>query len=127
MKIRNCTLIEAFKCGEDETIVEVARKMRGITLRHIFVVNSDDYPVGIISVIDINNRVVSEGKNPMELTAKDIMTKPIDVIDLDDDVKKVSENMIEKNRIMNAVVRDGKMIGIIAIHELLKCAECEDE
>ncbi len=123
MKIKNCALIEAFKCREDENIVEVARKLRAITLRHIFVVDSKDYPVGIISVIDINNRVVAEGKNPMDLTAKDIMSKPIDVVDLEESVEDVRENMIKKNRIMNAVVRDNKMIGIIAIHELLKCVE----
>ncbi len=123
MKIKDCTLIGAFKCSEDESVVDVAKKLRSINLRHIFVVDKNDFPVGIISVIDMNNRVVALGKDPKELKAKDIMSEPIEVYDLQDDVQAVYDKMIEKMRVMCAVTKDKKMIGIITIHQLLKRLE----
>ena len=121
MQIKNCVLIEPFICNESNTIVEVAKKLRETTLRHIFVVNDTSYPSGIISVLDINNRVVAEGKNPEQLTARDIMSKPVDVISLEDDVAKVTEEMINKSRVMNPVVNEeNKIVGIITLQQLLK-------
>ena len=125
MKIQECVLIEAFKCNEDETVVEVAKKLRETTIRHIFIVNKEDYPVGIISIVDINNRVVAEGKDANTLKAKDIMSTPVDVIDVDDNVEDIYKAMLEKNRVMNPVVKDKKMIGIVTIHQLLKNVKVE--
>jgi CBS domain-containing protein len=120
MKIKDCVLIEAFKCNEEDSIVEVAKKLRKISLRHIFVVDKKDYPVGVISVIDINNRVVAEGKNPKEMKAKDIMSKPIEVSDIEEDVEKAYDAMKDKGYVMSPVVKDKKMIGIVSIHQLIK-------
>jgi len=120
MKIKDCVLIEAFKCNENDKIVEVSKKLREINLRHIFVVANNKTPVGIISVIDINNRVVAEGKDSNSVLAKDIMTKPIEVHDIEDSVEEVYKNMISKNHVMDPVTKDSKMIGIITIHQLIK-------
>ena len=120
MKIKDCVLIEAFKCKENDNVVDVAKKLREITLRHIFVVNDEETPVGIISVIDINNRVVAEGKDPNSVFAKDIMTKPVEIHDAEDDVEEVYKKMISKSHVMDPVIKDNKMIGIITIHQLIK-------
>ena len=120
MKIKDCVLIEPFKCSQDESVVDVARRLREITLRHIFVVDENEYPVGIISMMDVNNRVVAEGKNPSEVKAKDIMTASIDVADHEDETEEFSKKMLEKNHVMDPVVEDGKIIGIITINQLLK-------
>ena len=123
MKIRDCVLIEPFTCKEDEGIIEVAKKLREISLRHIFVINDENYPTGIISVIDINNRIVAEGKNPKDLKAKNIMSKPIEVYEINELVEEAYKKMIEKKRVMGAVIKDKKMIGIVTIHQLLKKLE----
>jgi len=120
-KIKECVLIEAFKCGEEETVVEVAKKLKKITLRHIFVVNKEDYPTGIISVIDINNRVVAEGKDASELKAKDIMSKIVDIAEAEEDVDGFYKKLLEKKHVMAPVVENGKMTGIITINQLIKC------
>lgn len=120
MKIRDCILIEAFKCNELETIVDVAKKLREITLRHIFVVDKNDYPIGVISITDINNRVVAEGLDPKKVKAKDIMSKPIDIVDINEDVKAVFERHKGKHHVIDPVVKDKKMIGIITLHQIIK-------
>ncbi|MBD3252256.1 CBS domain-containing protein [Candidatus Pacearchaeota archaeon] len=120
MKIKECVLIEAFKCNENESVIDVAKKLRETSLRHIFVVNDEDYPTGIISVIDINNRVVAANKNLEETKAKDIMSNPIDIAEINDDVEEFSKKLIGKNHVMAPVVKEGKIIGIITINQLLK-------
>ncbi|MEN9626385.1 MAG: Inosine-5-monophosphate dehydrogenase [archaeon] len=123
MKIRQCILIEPFTCRETDSIVTVAKKLREISLRHIFVVDETGYPQGIISMTDINNRVVAEGKDATNLKAKDIMTAPIDVADIDDDIEQWHATMTEKNHVMEAVVEKGKMKGIVTIHQIIKNRE----
>ncbi len=123
MKIKNCILIEAFKCNEDDSIIEVAKKFRTISLRHIFVVDDNDYPIGVISVTDIINRVVAEGKDIKNTKAKEIMSKPIDVVDVEDDLEEFYETLKIKNHVMAPVVKDEKMIGIITIHQIIKNLE----
>lgn len=125
MQIKECVLIEPYVCKETDTVVDVAKKLRETTLRHIFVVNEAFQPTGIISVIDINNRVVAVAANPNALKAKDIMSKPVDVININDDTVTVCRAMMEKNRAMCPVARNGKMVGIITINELLRHSEAK--
>lgn len=119
-KIKDCVLIESFKCNENDNLVDVANKLKEITLRHIFVVNNEETPVGIISVIDMNNRVIAEGKNPKDLTAKDIMSKIEEIADVEDDVKEFCDKACEKQRVLSPVVKDNKMVGIVTLHQLIK-------
>ena len=91
MQVKDCVLIEAFKCNENENVVEVAKKLSEVTLRHIFVADDNEYPVGIISVLDINNRVVAENKNLAETTAKDVMSAPIRVAKMEEDAKTLAD------------------------------------
>ena len=120
VKIKDCVLIESFKCNEEDSLVDVAKKLREITLRHIFVVDDMDYPKGIISVVDMNNRVVAEGKNPVGLKAKDIMSRVEEIADVDEDVSEFLKKALEKNRVLSPVVKDNKMVGIISAHQLIK-------
>jgi|SRR3989344_4865746 len=122
MQVNQCMLIEPFVCNEEDNIVEVAKNLRSTTLRHIFVTDAKGFPKGVISVMDINNRVVAEGKDLGAIKAKDIMTRSIDVFNIDDDLSKVCESMLKKNHVMDAVVKDSRMIGIITVHEALKVA-----
>jgi CBS domain-containing protein len=120
MKVKDCVMIEPFTCHENDSIVEVAKKLRHTTIRHIFVVNNSHTPIGVISVMDINNRVVAENKDASKTKAKDIMTKSILIANSEDEVEHLAKKMLEKNHVMDPVVKDNKMIGIITIHQLLK-------
>ncbi|MEM4242918.1 MAG: CBS domain-containing protein, partial [Candidatus Woesearchaeota archaeon] len=120
MKVKDCVLIEPFTCKESESVVEVAKKLRKTTLRHVFVVNDAMLPTGIISVIDINNRVVAEGRDANKLQAKDIMSKPVDLIDVNDELDAAAKLFASKNRVMNPVVKDQKMVGILTVNEIFR-------
>ena len=123
MKIRNCVLIEPFTCKKTDSVVDVAKKLKEINLRHIFVVDEHDHPVGIISMTDINNRVVAQGLDPNSMKSEDIMSKHVNTFDVNDDIERSCKKMIEKNHVMDAVVENGKMKGIITVHQLIKNLE----
>ena len=123
IKIKDCVLIEAFKCNENDSVVEVAKKFKSINLRHIFVVDKNDSPIGVISVIDIINRVVANDLDANNTKAHEIMTKPIVPVDLNEDVKTYFDKMIKTHHVMEPVIEHGKMIGIITLHQLIKNLE----
>lgn len=118
--IKNCRLIEPFTCKQIDSIVDVAKKLKPILLRHIFVVDKNEKPIGVISVIDIINRVVAENKDASKLTAKDIMTTPIEVYDINDDEIVVYKKMVKDKRTLCAVTDKDKIVGIIQLGELIK-------
>src|SRR3989344_4177029 len=106
MQIKECILIEPYTCEEGDTVIEVSRKLRQTTLRHIC--------------------VVAEGKDAKVLKAGDIMTSPVDIVQFTDDVELVTKAMLDKKRSMNPVVRDNKMVGIITINELARHAKVQE-
>lgn len=120
MTLEKCTLIAPFYCSENEKIVEVAKKLRASTLRQVFVVDTANQPIGIISTTDMNNRIVAEGKDPKALKAKDIMSKPVELFKKNDDILEVYRKMKDKRRLICAVMDGKKFIGMITLGEVVK-------
>lgn len=118
--IKGCTLIEALHCTEDSSVVSVAKLIREHLVRSLYVVDAEEKPVGVISITDINNRVVAEGKNPEGLKAKDIMSSPVHSFEEDSDEKIAYETCIKENVAMCPVTSNGKLVGMITVHELLR-------
>jgi len=112
-KIDKGMLYDAVVCNEDESVLEVSRIMRDTRARHLIVVDGDLKPLGIISPSDINNRVVAEEKNPSYISACEIMTKPVETIDLDSTYSQAAEKMAFLETFTMPVVNNGKLVGIL--------------
>ncbi len=120
MKIKDCKLMKALSCDRKKSIVDAAKILREKKQRRI-IVTEEDYPVGIISTTDMNNRVVAEDRKPSELLAEDIMTSPIFLIcDSEDSVSEVFKEMVDHKSFFVPVVEDKKLKGIITYGELLE-------
>lgn len=65
---------DVVKCEANMSISEVAKLIRDKKVRHVYVVEGNKL-VGVVGGIDINNKVVAEGKDPKNVKAKDIMNK----------------------------------------------------
>ena len=65
---------DVIKCESEASISEVAKLIRDNKVRHVFVVENNRL-VGVVGGIDINNKIVAEGKDPKHVKAKDIMNK----------------------------------------------------
>ena len=118
--ISKCYLIEAFKCKENDTVADVAKKLKEYAQRHIYVVDESDKPVGIISVTDVLDKVVIANKNVADLKAKDIMTSGVLVFDDSDPVKKAYKAMNDKKVVSCAITESGKMVGILSLKEAIR-------
>jgi len=106
-------LKDAVICKESDSILEVSRILRDTRMRHLIVVDSALKPLGVISTVDINNRVVSQQKNPETVTATDIMTHPLASAEVSSTYDAAYKLMIEKETYSLPVTEQGKLIGIL--------------
>ena len=111
-------LQDAVFCKEKDTILEVSKILRDTQSRHIIIVNENLKPVGIISTVDINNRVVAEGKNASSLKALDIMTKPIETVEVSSTCEEAYQKMVSKGTYSIPVTENGSLIGSLSFSKL---------
>jgi len=87
-------------CGPDTPLPEVARMMVEHDCGEIPVVDVGKKPVGVVTDRDITCRTVAEGKNPLELTAKDCMSSPVVTVtpetSVDDCCKTMEDNQVRR-------------------------------
>jgi CBS domain-containing protein len=108
-------------CTPDSTLQEVAHMMEMYDCGCIPVVESHQSkrPIGTITDRDITIRTISEGKNPIEMKASDIMTKDIVTVTPDTSVDECL-NVMENRQIRRILVvdRSNKCVGIVAQADL---------
>ncbi len=119
MNVGDCELTECLSCDKSEGVVDVAVKLRDNKRRHVIVLDSEK-PVGMISVVDIVNRFVAEGKDFENTNAEDIMTSPIIVKDFGEPLSSAYIDMVKNNLLSCPVVLEGKLKGVLSLHEAMK-------
>ena len=105
---------------QDETLAVAAKKMQDNHHRHIYVVDADNKPVGILSITDIMQKVVVAEKNVAEFTVADVMNKEILTYDDDTPVKEAYRAMVDKSVVTCVVTEADKMVGVLTLKEALK-------
>lgn len=104
-------------CGAESSLQEVAQMMVDNDCGCIPVVENNDTktPVGVVTDRDICCRVVAKGKNPLDLTAGDVMTSDIATVKPDTSVEDCC-NLMEERQIRRILVVDdsGACCGIVA-------------
>ena len=74
---------------------------------------------GIISERDYARKVVLKGKISRETTVKEIMTEQVITVTPDDTIEKCMELMSEKHFRHLPVVKEGKVLGMISIGDVV--------
>ena len=118
--ISKCYLVEPFTCKVNDTVADIAKKLKEYAQRHIYVVDENDKPVGLISISDILDKAVIANKNVAELTAKDVMTSDILVYEDSAKVKEAYKAMTDKKVVSCAVTENGKMVGMLTLKEAIR-------
>ncbi len=119
MKINECKLESPFFCNKEESIIEVAKKLKENKVRHIVVVDKMQ-PIGVVAAVDIVNKIIAEGKDYKKFKAADIMVHPIFYVNKDDEVSTAYFGMVKKNTYSCPVVENGKFVGMLTFTEALK-------
>ena len=117
MKVKDVALRGALSCDLEDSVYDVARKLREEKERHV-VVTEDGKPVGIISTTDINNRLVAEGKDAKETKASEIMTSPIIVVGyIEESLAKIQVEMLKHNVFSCPVTDNGVLKGTLDLRD----------
>ncbi len=102
----------------DKTVREAARMMKEGDYGSI-PVQADDKLRGMVTDRDIVIRVVSEGKNPEEVTVAEVMTEGIDYCYEDENLEEVGERMAQsRHRRFPVLNREKRLVGIISLGDL---------
>jgi len=112
--IKQIRLLPVLTVKMKDSVVEVAKKLHNFQERRIFVVDNKESPAGIISVVDINDRLVAEGKDPKKTTAQEIMSYPLKLIlDINTPLEEAKKMMIHNNNYYVPCVEKGKLKGLL--------------
>jgi CBS domain-containing protein len=117
MKVKEIMTQNPACCMADDDLQSVAKMMVDHDCGCIPVVEdtSGKKPIGIVTDRDICCRAVAEGKNPLDLTAQDVMTGNVITVTPDMSVEECC-NIMEQNQIRRVAVVDnsGACCGIVA-------------
>lgn len=104
-------------CSADEGLQAVAKMMVDNDCGCIPVVENENTmkPIGIVTDRDICCRTVAEGRNPLDLTARDVMTENVVTVTPETSVEDCC-NLMEEHQIRRIAVVDdsGACCGIVA-------------
>lgn len=117
MELNKIKIHEVLKCNSEDTISSIAKKLKDNNERRIFVVDSEDKLLGIITTTDLVYKVLSEEKE--NLKAEDIMTKDVKSIDTSEDFNKALEIMNDIKSFSCPITENNKIIGLISYHDLI--------
>ena len=71
MIVKNCILKKPVSCHQNDHIIREGKMLRDNSLRNIVIVDDSNYPIGIVSSIDIINKIIADGIDYKEMKAKD--------------------------------------------------------
>jgi CBS domain-containing protein len=104
-------------CTADTNLQEVAKMMLDNDCGAIPVCEDGNHkrPIGVITDRDITIRAVAKGDNPLNLTAKSIMTKNVVTVTPETNVEDCL-NMMEEHQVRRIPIVDenGECVGMIA-------------
>ncbi len=100
-------------------LLDVARTMADKKIGSIVVVNLSGEPIGLITETDILRTISKYEQKFFDLTAQDIMSKPLITIPATADVERVEKEM-KRHKIKHMpVISSGKLVGIVTTKNLV--------
>lgn len=126
MQVRDIMSTDPVSCTPDTPLSQVAQKMAECDCGSIPIVASSASrrPVGIVTDRDIVMRTVAEGRDPTQLTARDVMSTEILSVqpstDLDTCIKLMEERQVRRIPVMD---EQGNLCGIIAQADIAENAD----
>lgn len=107
------------RVGLDACAVEIADTMEFQAIGSVVIVDDEDRPLGIVTDRDLTCRVIAKGLDPEQARARDFMSQPLVTADAKEPLERIAERMRETGVRRMPIVRDGKLIGLVALDDLL--------
>jgi CBS domain-containing protein len=104
----------------DLTALEAAKRMKSGRHGFAVIVNAQGNPEGIVTEWDYLSKLVAEGKDPSKAKLEDIMSGNLVTVKADDEIDAVSQIMSERGIRRVLVIQEGKVLGVITGHTVLR-------
>jgi CBS domain-containing protein len=104
----------------DQTITRALAALRDRNIGALVVSEDGKRVDGIISERDIVHGLADHGSELLALNVVEVMTRPVTTCDPDDSVADLMAEMTNRRIRHLPVVRDGRLVGIVSIGDLVK-------
>ncbi len=119
LTIKDVMVTDLVTVTADLNVKEAVKVMNDFEIGCLIVVE-DGKAVGILTERDILKRVVEKGKDPEKTLVKDVMSKPLIVVNPEMGLEEAIETMF-KNKIKKLpVVKDGKLVGLVTFTDIAR-------
>jgi CBS domain-containing protein len=105
--------------GRGAAAPEIARRMQREAVGSVVVLADDGAPVGIVTDRDLLLRVIAPGRDASTTTAENIMSQPLVTIDANEPLERAIGAMAGHGIRRVPVVHEGRLVGILALDDLL--------
>jgi CBS domain-containing protein len=112
-QVRNCMTSHVVKVEPFASVVEAARVMTRTDVGPLPVVEGDRL-VGIVTDRDLVSRVLAEGRDPKEVTVREVASTDLLTTEPDRDVDEVLDMLAERQLDRILVVEQGRLVGILS-------------
>lgn len=111
---------EVVVCAAEDTIAQVALKMRNEHVGAVVVIDDEDHVLGLITDRDVAVRIVADRLDADELLAEDVMSTDPVVLHRDDSLDKALFTMRDKGvRRVPIVDKEEKIVGMLSLDDVL--------
>lgn len=125
MKVKDLNIFDEFEMVKNETVLEASKIMKKADVPDLVLVDDNEKPIGIISAVDIVLKVIAEGKDPKEVKVTSIARKVKSFNENTSRVEIFNYMMETDNEIVPIVKKDGSLLGVCTIGDVL--IEIEEE
>ncbi|TMD13193.1 MAG: CBS domain-containing protein [Chloroflexi bacterium] len=120
MKVRDAMAKTITKAKTNDTLRDVARKMKQENSGFIPVVEGDEKLVGVITDRDIVIRCLAEGHDLASETVEHVMSVEVQTISPEDDLEKAARKMDQAEVRRLPVVEGGRLVGVLSHGNLVQ-------
>ena len=116
-RVKDLMTKDVLTVDPENTVVNAAERMLENRV-HALLVTEEDKPIGIISSYDLL-LVMSISDYDKNTKVRDVMVKDLVTVEPENDIGSALEKMIEYNIRRLVVVKDGRLVGILSLIDLV--------
>ena len=113
--------------GPDDSLLQVARVLSADRIGAVLILDGPDRIVGVLSERDIVRCLARDGAAAMNLPAREAMTADVVFCSPEDNVDQVMDVMTKRRFRHLPVRRNGKLIGLVSIGDVVKIRMAEQQ